>query len=421
MNVSYLVPRIKSYLFHKSVYSIIRWQSTRTILGDRMSIDYQKTLNGRLLIYLNGNDNKQKVSAIGSKTINNLMMHENHHVLQNFNIDDITNLFYSAQKNKLSYDKRNLQKLLKTLDVECSLRVQNLNLETILQILNAYMYVVPNRIREYQFYKCFMNSMDQHIKNSTKAELIQLIFYIGLEKGNKKVFNDLKKCLDRVNREFLDNLTIEDMCIICNSAQRTNTRIKEKQILSKVKQTLHENLFLLKDTALLITLIKTIRNNHYQDEDLLNTISCTIFFNNTIQYYNFAAMSYILALFADYFYYEEKLIDIFVAKSVKELEETRNNYSKVTHVSELMRAKDITNFLWSLAILDYERADVNMLKNLVIPKIEERITLGEYKTQPHHLIDSILCLWMLNCRSKELLFSTLTEENLNKIRGELSN
>ncbi|KAF5300865.1 hypothetical protein FQR65_LT09027 [Abscondita terminalis] len=370
-----------------------------------------------MMVYLNnGNKNLESnpIQINGTNNINSLV-HGKTNILQKLTVDQIANLFYVANLSILSHSKQNLRRVLDVLDVECCLRLNTMEPNAILKVLNAFMHVVPNRITEFKFYHHATNDIHRCLKQCTKEEIIHFIFFIGLQKKSKNAQLLLRTCLKEFKKDFVHNLTIEDLCIICNSTFRTNTKISNSYLLDRIKKVLLDNLSLLKDPALLITLIKTIQHNHYQDDDLLSTISCTIFFNKTIQYYTFATISHLLSAYADWLYYDEELFHLFIQQSLKQLENT-NIKSTKTYLTEQLRTKDILVFLRSISVLNCKNSDKEHLERLVTSNILKRITLGEFRNGVEPIVDIILYMWMFGCRPYELIKFALTPEYVKLVQ-----
>ncbi|KAK5649090.1 hypothetical protein RI129_003982 [Pyrocoelia pectoralis] len=410
MYINCLVSIIKKTKLIKYDQLITRNYS-KTLLGDKVTPLEENTLLGRMLMYINNtNDCRNSVEIVGTSAIENLTQFKTND-LYKLNVDQIANLFYTANISILSHNKQHLRKILDMLDVECCLRLTKMEPNNILKLLSAFMHVVPNRITEYKFYNYATDDIDRCLKVCSKKELIKFIFYIGLQKKGKKAQVLLRKCLRTVNKQYLENLTLEDLCIICNSTYRTNTKITNLHLLEKVKQTLNENLSLLKDPALLITLVKTIKHNNYQDEDLLTTISCTIFFNKTLQYYTFTAICHLLSLYARYLYYDEELFNLFIPHSIRLLQDAVIK-SHRAHLTEQMRTKDIKMFLSSISKLNCT-VDSEALQKAIMSNLYQRISLKDFEIDL--LVEIILYLWMLKCRPYDLLTLILTPENVASI------
>lgn len=404
----------------KSIQSFTIWSRrnySRTLAGDKIIDLNEDTLTGRILIYFNSN--KSKINGFKTDeidTINKLKGGAAYN-LQYRTTDEITSLLLLVNDSKWITNKWEFTKVFTVLDSECSNRLEKLEPRDILNLLNIYMQIVPNRILQYKFYQLAIEKLGASIENLTKQELIQFIFFIGLQKKEKTSQNVLKRCIHKLKKDVIHELTSEELCIICNAAFKTSTKITNKLFLEKVRNYLNDNLNLLKDPAVFITLIKTIRHNHYQDDNLLSTISCTIFFNKTLKYYSFSAICHILALYADFLYYDEILLKHFFTKCIEELQSSELK-DKHTYITEYIRDKDLKTFLWSLSTLGYRELDCNIVRDLIIPKIVERILQGELGKDPSSLVEMMLYLWIMNFQAVELVPYIFTTENIAQIRSK---
>lgn len=397
-----------------------RSYTTRTQAGDKIVELNEETLTGRFLTYLNSN--KTKLNEFRNEEIDMLskLKRNTAHNLQYCSTEEVRNLLLLAKDPNFITKKWEFIKVFAALDLECSNRLEKLQPKTILDFLNIYMQIIPNRIVECTFYQLGIDHLSANIENLTKSELVQFIFYAGLRKRDKRTQGIIKSCLKHLKKETIQELSCEELCIICNATFKTSTKVTNKHFLNKVKNYLNDNLNLLKDPAVFITLIKTIRHNHYEDDNLLSTISCTIFFNKTMECYSFAAMCHILALYADWLYYEEELLKHFCNKCIEELKNFELNH-KYTYITRYIRDKDIKRFLWSLSTLGYGEVDCDVVQNTIIPKIVERITEGELSKDPESLVEMMLYLWMMNYQAVELVPYIFTNKNIARIRGKIHN
>lgn len=329
------------------------------------STPLQETLLGRLMVYLNKSNEQIKP--------------------QSKNADELVAAIQSVN------ERRDPRKALQALDVECCLKLRTLDTVNTLKLLNAFMSVTPDQITNYNFYKYVIGNVGEAFSNlSSRNEILQFIFYLGMEKSNLLNRRILKRFGERLTPDFLDSLTVEEICIICNSMYRTKAKIRNDKFLQKIKSTIGDNLWVLEDPALFVTLLKTIKQHRYQDDDLLSTISCAVFFNRTSRFYNFTSMVHILGLYAAVFYYDEMLLKHFAERCIEELKmcDMQRHSAHLTHQP---RAKDVTTFLRNLAMLGYEDA----LDPVVLERIQTRSRIGDYSRDPELLIETLLYLWML--------------------------
>lgn len=367
------------------------------------TVSNRDTFTGRILLYLN--IDKEKYSPPTLKNVNNTPEVLNN--LQKLQLPELLSLL-NAFENR---DPPKIQ-ILKKLDTECCERLSKLSSGDILQLLKCFMGVIPNYITELKFYELALSQLGNMKEDLCKNDFVQLIFYVGMQKKNIKSQRMLRSCMTLMDKDFINSLTVEELCIICNSFFRTSTKINNRVFLNTVKNTLSDNLYILKDPALFMTLIKVIRHNKYQDDDLLATISCAIFFNKTLECYSFTALCHILALYADFLYYDEKIINFFTKKGIQQIKDSVFT-SKRSFFLEHMRAKDIKRFIWALSMFSaFHPLDGNDIKTVLVPKILERAESGEFDQDVDSLVDIILYLWMLNHRAYELVPYALTKEKI---------
>lgn len=333
--------------------------------------------------------------------------------LQDKNIDDLRSLFLLANDPRYITNQNEFLKVFETLDLECYLRLQSMETKDIFDILRIYVQITPGKIVKHKFYGGAINKLSQEIDELTKNELLQFMFFLGLQKKNKKAQSILRTCMKKMNDDFIKALSPEELCVICSATFKTTTKITNKPFLNRVKDFINDNLYILKDPAIFITLVKTIRQNQCQDDNLLSTISCAVFFNKTLQYYGFAAMCHILALYADYLYHDPNILKYFSAKCVEELQNSELVHRRA-YLTEQIRDKDLKRLLWCLSRLGYG-LDVDTIKTDLIPNVVERIQKGGLHKDPHSLVEIILYLWMMNYQAVELLPYVLTQENVNYI------
>lgn len=361
----------------------------------------EETLIGRILIYLNPDQEKDSTFAKSQTDFfNNFFKNKQH--LQTLNTDEILQFSKGLARQRFLSRSKTLS-LVENLDAECLLRSADLSCEEIFRLFNIYMKIIPNRITEMDFYKSGLQILFSQIKSLEKKDLLQFTFYAGLNKKNLNSQRMLRQSLKLMDKQFIDSLTVEEMCVICSSTFKTSTKIKNKLFLSKVREYLKENLFILKDTAIFITFIKSIRHNRFQDDNLLSTLSCAVLFNKTYENYSFPTNCHLMAAFADYFYYDEGLFKLLTKKCIEQLDKSTFEGGSV-YVKEKLRAKDIKRFLWVMGMFsELKLIDNCDVKNVIIPKLLERLKRGEFKHDPDSLIEIFFYLWMISAKPYELV------------------
>lgn len=406
-----LIRLIRNY----SVLSIRNKSQIRPLVNVSTSVNgvtnfFEETLTGRFLLYFN-TDKRAKITdydCIPPELAN--ILNTNHFgTLQHHNVAHIFKLLSNPKYNGT---KKRYQQL-KILDSLFCEKLLTLDTEDIIKLLGTFVNIEPHRVTEYEFYHMAVDRLLSDVHLLSKRHLIQLMFYISFAKQAYNSRLKLRKCLTCLHADMIKTLTAEELGIICNATMKTSTKIGKKPLLDKIHTYIQDNLAILSDTAMFVTLIKTLRHNRYQTEDLLESISCAIFFNKTFDSYSFTAKCHILALFADFYYYDEKLLDFFTETCLNEVKTS----SKFTSNGDYCRTKDIKRLLWALSTLNYQKLNLDDLRNVLIPRIVERCEMGEFRDDPGSLVEIILYLWMLNYRAKELVPYAFTKENLLIIRG----
>lgn len=384
-------------------------------LADNL-ISSESNLTNRLLYYMNHTKNQIiQQNDLDEIVILDLLEQKSLSKFHKYDTQQLLSAFNSLAEGHIIKNKVNILKLVQILDTECCQRMNQLTNTEVLNYLNLFMKFIPNKITESEFYNLALNQL-VNVRSLDQADLVQIIFFIGVMKKRNNGSAMLKKCMKQFDDNFIHNLTSEELCIICNSTFKTSTKINKK-LLNKIISYLNDNLNLLKDPAIFITLIKTLRHNRYQNDDLLNTISCGIFFNKTLQYYSFPAICHILALYSDYLYYDESLINIF---SVRCLELLRNsNYiSRRSYLLDQPRLKDIKRLLWCWSNLNFRKFSKSDIEDVILPQIMKRLEAGEGNHDLFSFIEISLYLWMLDYKAYDLIEFCLRKDNLVQIAGK---
>lgn len=379
----------------------------RTHMSSRLN---ENTFTGRLLCYLDQNANKLSHNAVQIETqtlFDALRKNERRTSLQKLSVWEIENVLSSISKST------EFEQIFVYLDLECSRRVNSLGYGDIFRLLNSFARFVPNRVVRSGFYKRAMKKLYEDLDYLSPGDLMNFCFYVGLQKKNDDAQKMFKMCFKRID---FKQLSVEELCIVCNTAFKTSTKITNKHFLSCIVNVISNNLFLLKDPALFVSLIKTIRHNRFQNDDLLSTITCTIFFNRTIEYYTFASLVHILALYADYLWFDENILKLFVERAVTLIKNTKITGHPTT-IPEKIRNKDLNRLLWAVSNLGYQ-IDPNLLSEIIVPNILTRIENGEYSKTIDLLMETILYLWILNYQATELIPHALTKMNLQYVKGK---
>lgn len=375
----------------------------RYIANDKVVTLDSNTLTGRLLIYLKPKGDKSNLRT------ENINAHKLLYELKYKNPDEpkipnhsLMHLIRSLEDQNLIKNNRDFYKVLEKVDEECCSRQDSFETKDILNFLDAYMELVPHRVTELKFYKNAIDQLFSKVDQLEGKEYMKFIFYIALMKKNAKYQKILKESLSILKNEDIKRLSSEELCIIANSAFKTSTKITNKNILAKIRSYLNDNLMLLKDPALFVTLIKCLRHNRYCDEDLLATISCALFFNKAFKLYTFQTYSHLLALYSDNLYYDEKLLEFITDKCMEEIRCLQNGKNIE------IRSKDLVRFLWGMSNLNstfLKKEDFDVIELVVLKFIESS------QMDLTAVIDVFWYLWMLNYKCQKLVPLLLDQRN----------
>lgn len=380
-------------------------------------ISPESTLTHRLFYYMdNKSDQTVKQTDTDEKVILDLLKRQNLKEINKYDTQTLLSALTSLAKSHTIINKVAILALVNTLDSESCQRLNNLTNKEVLAYLSLFMKFIPDKITKTNFYKLAI----KHLVYSSDLKdnnLVQLVFFIGLMKKNKGAQQMLRKCMKHFDTEFINNLSTEEICVICNSTFKTSTKINNKVFLDKILNYLNNNLYLFKDPAIFITMLKSIRHNRYQNDDLLTTITFTIFFNKTLQYYSFPALCHILALYSDYFFYDENLLKTTTVRCL-ELLKGAQYISKNTYLLQQPRLKDIKRLLWCLSNLNFKHLDKCDIETVILPQVMIRIEAGEGNNNLISLIEICLYLWMMDFRPYDLIKYCFSKENLKDITSK---
>ena len=391
-------------------------------ISDNVPALNEESFVGRIVHYLNdyNKTNNDKVNVTPTPEIGNILKNlkaNRINTLNNLKEKQIEELLL-ALRTPTGVINWQFRKIIDVIDDECCSRINVWDISSLLKLLNVYVQVIPCQVATNKFFHTALTHISKYIQYLNREEILQFVFYVGLPKGKSKSKQAmLKACLKQLTSNDIRTLSIEELCIICNATFRSSTKISNGTILEKIREMLNENLYLLRDPALLVTLIKTVRHNRYQDDDLLNTLSCAIMFNRTIESYNFMTLCHVMALFVDYGFYHGTLLKLYLNECLKYLKtDVSENWQ---HRPEEIRPKDITRFLWILSTLGYDD-DCGIFEEIVVPTIVRKIERGAYENDTEELINSVLYLWMLDYQAVALLPIIFTQENVDIVKGKSS-
>lgn len=377
----------------------------------------ESTLTNRLLYYVNNkSDHLMKHSDTNEKVILDLLKHKSLEEIKKYDTQTLLTAFNSLAKSHTIINKVDIVALMNLLDSECCDRLNNSTNKEVLGYLSLFMKIIPDKITKTNFYNLAVKKL-VYSSDLNASNLVQLMFFIGLMKKNNIAQQMLRKCMKHFDNEFINKLSSEEICVICNSTFKTSTKINNKMFLDKILNYLINNLYLFKDPAIFITILKTIRHSRYQNDDLLTTITLTIFFNKTLPCYSFPALCHILALYSDYLFYDENLLKILTERCL-ELLKTAEYISKKTYLLQQPRLKDIKRLLWCLSNLSFKHLEKCDIESVILPQVMTRVEAGEGNSDLISLIEICLYLWIMDYRPYDLIYYCLTNKNLQQLASK---
>lgn len=362
------------------------------------------TLDQRLLKYI---ATKQPSAALNLPSVENLPQ-------------KITNLAFLENRELISLTysltRKSYQKIihdLDKLDKEYCRRLPRFNQEELFLFMNICAISVPYYIQNLQFFSQALHFVSFFLDRLSVSELIQLCFYAGLKKKSVRSQKIIRYCLNKLNDINLLALITEDIIIICNSAFRTSTRITQQNILKDIQRRLYNQLSILNDESFYVTIVKSLRHNYNYDEELLLTLSNAMFFNKTLQNYNFTSLAHILTLYADALYFDHNLIERINQLCLDKLKNASIS-SKRMHYSLQIRLKDMSKYLWSLSYLGCENLQESDIDNVIMPILNKFISLGNVEDDIYEYVGTLLSLWSLRYFPINVLPEILVENKLAK-------
>ncbi|XP_017473204.1 PREDICTED: uncharacterized protein LOC108364142 isoform X1 [Rhagoletis zephyria] len=305
--------------------------------------------------------------------------------------DQLPALIVFAFTYRPSADPKKYAALLNELDATAVQLLPNMDLNTILRTLYAFLYLMPNWIMRIDFYKAAMQRVTSHeiLVALTKEKFVQICFYLGLEKNRKENAGLFQELLSRYLELYLPKLSTLDLVMVGNAAFKTSTYVDSKaynqRLIDEVlKLSFNES----SNDVLLVTLIKAMRLQRVHSEEVCKhlTALCNEIF---LERFQIRGCVHIFAYLADNLWDERNALECLVKHCLPRLRR------------ENARCKDIATFLWCCAQLNcnLSQKDLEQIEILLINKVNQ----NEFRNFVDQLVDSCLSLWILGNRSRVLL------------------
>lgn len=281
----------------------------------------------------------------------------------------------------------------------------------VLKVMDFWINIMPYKCSYLQSYVFAIGFIDNVIRNEeiSRQNLIQCMHYASCLKKQTKTQNIMNIVLSKLHKQpmLIEQFTLEEMCIFCNSLFATSTKIHSQVILKNIVKILNENLDAIlvpENQHMLSCLVKPLRLSKYYDYSMLDNITK----NTTIfQLNNSKGTAHLLALYSDSLYSNLTHIEQFGYDFLQ----CFKNESKVIDV----RVKDVDRFLWAFSNLGCKGCK-NEIREIIVPFLLTRTLY--VKKWPANFVNSLLWLQMLQCSSEELVKSVLKIQNLQWILGK---
>lgn len=322
-------------------------------------------------------------------------------------------IYFDAWKSN-NENNNELVDAMNLLDKVCANRTLKLNRVDLLNLLYAFLYVIPDQITKLQFYPLAIRRLtDTYESSLSKYHFVHTCFYIGLWKKNSESTKLLEKLVNRHFNKYLDKVNTMDLVIIAIAAYRTSMKMN----VAHVRRFEQEFLQLEpKDEAMLNAFIKIIRMNRLRSLKVAERLQHWIV-SGYLDNFQFLSFAHIFMFFMDNLFKDTKAIECLTKKCLHQIQEEYVKYQAKDDIRDLpndMRAKDFAMFLWCLAQLNVkaELQEVNLDKTVDI--ILEKVHAGEYNRDFDCLVETCLSLWMLNYKSKKLVWHVFHNKSITR-------
>ncbi|XP_016840076.1 uncharacterized protein LOC103315296 isoform X1 [Nasonia vitripennis] len=283
------------------------------------------------------------------------------------------------------------------LDMQCSSLVHFLRHSEVLSLLNAFLKVAPYRFKMTDSYNKSMPILLEAVGNEllNNHQLVQVLFFLSLNKDKSaSSVSYLKSHLTN-----LKDLPLIEKCIVAQAFYKSSVKLEQYQ--SKIFEQVLEKEYnhLIADQILLVSLCKAIRISGASDELNLKKLSQAIIHSKIP--FTFTTIVHVLGLYAEALILEPKAINRLVKDSIEIIKQDGIKCS--------IRLKDLDRFLWSISHLGLTLT-LNQ-KSVLQMYFEQRINEYKIKVNLGILVNSVLCLHMLQCWNKKVI-KNLLEENI---------
>ncbi|XP_065356802.1 uncharacterized protein LOC135951145 [Calliphora vicina] len=307
--------------------------------------------------------------------------------------------------------------VLNELDRHASDNVEDMNADTILRTLYAFLFLIPNWMTRLDFYGRAMQRLHEEFNkdaNKSKEQFVQLCFYMGLSKKQTRfnVNKLLNSLLDENLSKYMKDFSTIDMALVSNAAYKTSNIIKNEDFNQRLlKEVLDISHTSNGNDALLINFIKSMRLQRLRSPIVCEYITNICQDAGKLRQLQARGQVHLFAYLAENLWDSKNCTQPLVDTITEQLTLSRHSNRSYTPT---IRGKDIATFLWSCAQLNCSLSSIQFrtIENSLI----EKLNANEFNYFSDHLVDSCLSLWTLGYKTKELLQAAvqLKSESTNK-------
>jgi hypothetical protein len=293
-------------------------------------------------------------------------------------------------ENKINSD--NYKVKLKLLDEK--LWQSDVQKPELLDLLVNLSQKIPGQITQLGFYKKSLEILLDRVRSSPmgKDDFVKLVFLIGLLKKDRVGRKYLRE-LCGTHHQLIGEMNTMDFAIFCSSLYKASVKFYNPKFKQKLVQEIL-NSSLDQDLPLLITFIKTSRQNAIKTDQILAKIR-ELSKTQDLKV-EFRSLVHLFAVLAEAKERDQALIKFFLDSGLGSLEQTERK----------TRMKDWAKFLYCCSYLGIkiEPDFLEKLENF----IQRKIDLKEYNDFDH-VIDATLSLRILG--AKKLVGKIVTHED----------
>lgn len=322
--------------------------------------------------------------------------------LQTTSADQLAAVIVFASTYRSNADPSKFAMILNEIDRFATDNVRNMNVDTILRTLYAFLFLIPNWMTRLDFYSKSMQHMFEQLLRegcTSKEIFVQVSFYAGLAKKQSRLGLDQfwKTFLDAHFEKFLPQMSTLDLAIVSNAAYKTSTIIggqsynqrlvKEALEVSAVEEVGNDSLF--------INFIKSMRLQRVRSNEVCDHLTQICTDARRLKTLQPRGQMHIFAYLADNLWDSEDCMQPLINQFMKSIKSSgRSSFA------QSVRGKDVATFLWCCAQLNCSITEEQFraIENCLINKVHNK----EFNYFPDQLVEACLSLWVLGHKSEEL-------------------